>query len=522
MSSLLDEPGRVHLLRDAMRRRWLIVLSSTVLVGLAVVALALHSAPQYVSSASVFLQPIPGNALSPDATVNGQQVTVAMETEAGLVDSPEVVSRVARSTGIPSGDLVEHVSASVPTNTKIVQIQFQAGTPGAARRGAQAFAQAFLEFRQGLAEGALGRQEAKLSEQVAGADAKLQQIASGTGPAATAHRQILVGRMAALQASIGELQATDIHPGTISNPARQPNGAAGIKPLFLIVAGLFLGLGIGVFGAIAREATDDVVRDASLPGVRMPVLSELRGRELSRPLLLEPDSGESPRKAAVEAYRQLEVGVRARLTGDRAICISSAEPTGDVSADALNLAFLMARGGSRVTVVDASPNGSTLERLRDRIVGNAYAPQGARLDVGSPFPIVLNGVAEPAGYLTHVDEQRLLAVIQQHRGTSDHILVVGESLLTADGEVAALAADHTLLVVHRNRTRLRDIQHIEGRASALGVSFCGVFLVADRRGGRRRARDRSTSWRESPTAVKDDPVAGMASVWSLTGADHEG
>lgn len=486
MTVSVDERPRTHLVRDALRRRWLLLLGSAVVIGGLTAAMALHGPPHYVASASVFLQPITGNALSPDATVNGQQVTVAMETEAGMVDSPDVVRRVSRRLHLPAADVRARVTASVPTNTKIVRIQFQATDPRAAQDGAQAFAEAFLDFREGLASEAQNRQITKLDAQAHQANASLRRLAKQTGSSAVARRQVLVSRLATLQATIGQLNATDVHPGTISSPARLPAAPAGIPPMYLMALGVMAGLALGLVAAVGWESADDRVRTAtgmSLAG--LPVLSVLAEPQHANGVLAQ----RAVEGMEGESYRQLRVGISATVPEARTICVCDAELPGDAARHVVNLAVVMSRAGLQVAAVDATGDEEMVGLIREQLLGDVRSDEGARLSVGGKKPVVVVSASEQAGQVSYVDEERLALLLMEQRRRADHVLVAAPSLMTSDGEVAGLAAECVLLVVEQRKTRTRDIERLADRARVLGISFCGVFSVP-RRHRPRRTRQR--------------------------------
>jgi capsular polysaccharide biosynthesis protein len=476
------ERARAHLLRDALRRRWLLVVGSLLVGGLLGAGLVAHGRPHYTSTSSVFLQPIAGNALSPDATVNGQQVTVAMETEAGLVESPDVVQRVRKVLRLPADELRADVAATVPSNTKIVQIQFTASTARAARAGAQAFAAAFLDFRQSLAADAENRQIDKLHAQVVEANSSLRSLAKATGASAAARRQVLVSRLATLQASIGQLAATDVNPGVISSPARLPSAPAGIPADYLVAVLILVGLIVGVVAAVGIEASDDRVRRSEgLPVAGLPVLSELEHRHAREHLLIDRDEP----GAVVEAFRQLRVGLSATVPSAGSVCISHADVAGEVGTHVLNLAMVMTHAGSHITVVDATPDAAVTRLVADRLIGEVRSDAGAQLSIDGDRSITVTCVSRRAGQLAFVDEERLTRVLIRPSRAVDRVLVAAPSLMTSDGEVAALATDCLLLVVDQGRSRVRDIERFQLRARTLGVAICGVLSSPS---ARRRAR----------------------------------
>ena len=165
METLQRDDVRLHIVADALRRRFVLIVVVVALVTAAIGAYVMHLAPSYAASAKVLIRPIPGNALSLDSSKNGQQVTVAMETEAGLVNSPKVAALVSKALHATVTAGSPAVSATVPPNTQIVEIQYTAHSARAAQEGAQAYADAFLVFRAGEADDNLQHGLAVLAKQ---------------------------------------------------------------------------------------------------------------------------------------------------------------------------------------------------------------------------------------------------------------------------------------------------------------------------------------------------------------------
>ncbi|HEY6935209.1 MAG TPA: Wzz/FepE/Etk N-terminal domain-containing protein [Marmoricola sp.] len=481
---MIEDLPRTSLMGQALRRRWLLVLGSVAVFTAVAAGLALRASPQYVASASVFLQPIPGNALSPEATASGDQVTVAMQTEAGLLDSPYVVRRVRKVLHVPGDQLRTGVTATVPSNTKIVQIQYSASTPQAARAGAQAFAGAYLDFREALASEVKNRQMKELRAQVDDAKTELAGLVGKADSSAMARRQVLTSWLDTLQSSVGQLEATDVHPGVVSSPARIPDAPAGLNPLYLLPVGALLGLAVGIVLAVGREASDDTVRPSEGTFVAgLPVLSELER--------CDPPAthGDQLGGTVVESYRRLRVGIAATVPDARSICICDSQDPGDASLHTLTLARVMCRAGLRVVVVDGTASQEVVDLVSDRLIGDEQAPAGALLDGGGAQPLTLVSARKGSGREAILDEVRLPRLVAQHRNDADFVLVAASSLSTADGGMAGLTCDCVLLIVEQGVTRARDVRSLLQRARVRGVSICGVFSVPPRR-ERSRGRGR--------------------------------
>lgn len=487
-SASSEEPLRNHIVGNALRHRWYLVVACMLVVGILASLAVFRGTAHYMSSATVVVQPTIGNALSPDATVNGQQVTVAMETESGLVDSPSVLAAVSHDLGASVSSLRSKVHAKVPPNTKFITISFRAANAKAAQAGAQAFAEAYLSFRSAQTASTVNRQLTQFNSQANQIHKQLDGLAGSHGSIATANRQVLQSRLATVQASISALHATDAYPGAVSTEATLPAGPAGLNPVIILIAGLLLGLGVGVAVAIAREATQDVVRmgDLVAPG-GLPVLSELRPDKGAVPLLsVRADD------AVEQGFRRLRVGIGATFPKARTICVAAASPQGsDVAVHVANLATVMSRVGLHVDVVDATGT-HALQGLLEA-AGTEAGKSGWEL-AGIAGPVLVVSHPKREGGPGYVDAEQLEELVTRRRDPGNYLLVAADSLTSADAEVAALASDCVLLVLEQERTKAGDVERVATRARVLGISFCGVLNVPRR--GMRASREAKAASRE--------------------------
>jgi capsular polysaccharide biosynthesis protein len=125
------------------RRKWSLILITALVVG-STMAFSFRQTPVYASTAKVLVKPISASQL-----VAGN-VIVNLDTESGLVTSP-AVAKIAAET-LPGNEavyqLISHVSVSAPANTQFLDITFTDPSPQRAQQGAQAFAEAYIEFRR--------------------------------------------------------------------------------------------------------------------------------------------------------------------------------------------------------------------------------------------------------------------------------------------------------------------------------------------------------------------------------------
>jgi capsular polysaccharide biosynthesis protein len=463
-----DEPLRQHLFGHALRHGWYLVVACTLALGALALVATMGATPRYDSSATVVLQPTMGNALSPDATVNGQQVTVAMETESGLVSSPAVLKAVSDSIGVPESTLRSKVHATVPPNTKFVTITYRAKTAAAAQTGAQAFAVAFLGFRATQTTSAVDRQLTKIDDQETTLNKQLQALSGRNGNTANATRQALLARLDTVQASASALHATDAYPGSVSTEATLPAGPAGINPWFVVIAALLLGLGLGVVVAVVREALKGVVRvDEGLAPGGIPVLSELR--KARGPLL--PVDGDD---VTEEAFRRLRVGIAATAPNARTLCLAPADPPCAVAAHAANLAHVMSGAGLKVEIADATST-HAVASLVDQAAEGTGTKGWERVGLAVPVWVVSHAAGDSAH--GHVDSEQLEELVTRKRDRSSFLIVATDALTSADAEVAALASDVVVLVIEQGHTRVSHLEGLVARAHVLGISLSGAFSV---------------------------------------------
>ena len=147
----------MRLVSDAIRSRYRSILLFA-LVGTALAGIAAWAWPQaYTSTADVMLTPSVGNALAPDSARSGDQINVAMQTEAALIVSPPVAALVSEDVGddVEPGDV--GVTATVLPNTQIIRIEYSADTADEAVDMAGAYASALRAGRARLYRGTRAR-----------------------------------------------------------------------------------------------------------------------------------------------------------------------------------------------------------------------------------------------------------------------------------------------------------------------------------------------------------------------------
>ncbi len=347
------------------KRRWRVVVITTVAVGLLATAYTARSGAAYSSQASVVIRPILANSFEGTTRIED----VGAGTEAKVVNST-VVARLAakrlhESTTDPRG-LLPHVSVDNPLGTLILNISYAAGSPEKARAGAQAFADAYLQNRRATAEQTKKRAGEQINKQRDDLTATLNQLnatiaanlpGSEVRTNAEAQKSVLLTQITGLEQRNSDLQAVDTDPGQVIQPAALPTSPSGLPIAVTLLAAFVLGAILGCVLALVRERTDKHVRSRQsfIDAIGSEPLADIPGGRASQPVPAYSD----PAGEQASAYRRLRVRVWPRREdGPQRVLIAS--PVEGAAADAVgaNLAVTIAHAGWRALL--AWPDRGTL------------------------------------------------------------------------------------------------------------------------------------------------------------------
>jgi Mrp family chromosome partitioning ATPase len=486
----------------AVRRHLAIVLGVLVLFPIAAAVLVLGRTTLYTSSTTVFLRPTLGNALSPDSAKNAQQVTVAMQTEAGLVSAPQVAALVSKTlkTVVEAGS--SKVAASVPPNTQIVEIRYTAGAAESARAGSEAYANAFLAARKAVSDDSVKRQLQLLKEQATSVTTNLSKVSADAAsanpsPDSAALVQLYTNRLTNLQDLIGQLETTDTNPGSVVTPATTPAGGAPLGSVLVLGAAAILGLLAGVSLAVWRERGDDRIRasdDETVGGVAK--LAQLPGVQAH-----DSATRERQRLELSNGYRHARASVLIALHGRAVVAVAGADtspavPTGVIAA---NLAACLAGGRYNVCVLDVSDAASSAPSKAAQVLGVTPVPVTLPAEAGRGGPRldrIPRGLGVGVVTLDRVPEDdpglfvssRFLELITGLHAKYDIVIVAAPPLRSAHGTEVCLVADGVLVVVTDRRTTRESVKELVTQQSRLRVPVLGLIsLKPPRRGGAGRA-----------------------------------
>ena len=481
------------------RRKW-IIIQSTAIVAVVAFILSAQQAKVFSAGAEVLLtrqnlSNVVTGVQSPDAFVDPERFA---ETQAGLARAPAVAQRAITSTGLRGrtpGGLLSNSDVTPHGNADLLRFTVDDGEPAVAVRLANAYAQAFTEYKADLDTAQLTQAREDLERRIAELRGQGQ---SGTD----VYRELVDSAQQLRTMELLQTRNLVVRPATTASQiAPTPKRNA--------ILGAFVGLLLGLAIAFLWETLDKRVRteDEIERRLGLPLLSRLpdpgRGAEKEGRLTMIHE----PQDAYAEAVRRLRTNLEfANVDRDaRVIMITSAVEREGKSTTIANLAVALARSGRNVALVDLD--------LRQPVLAKYFELQGRqgitdvvleradleatlapiRLPVPSSASLGANGSVGgvgrldvlPAGPLPAnpgelVGTQALGKVLQQLRETHDYVLVDAAPLLSVGDSMTLSARVDGVLLVTRlgvvNRPMLTDLRREldASPANMLGFVVTGV------------------------------------------------
>lgn len=471
-----------------MRRWWIIAI---------VTLLGTVAAFGYVS-----IQPKAYDSMTPVLVLApaGDGTKVDLDTEAQIVPTAAVATGAQTLIGTTESitDLLKHVSVTVPPNTAILDITFEAPTRDAAQKGSQAFAQAYLDQRSAVATQQLKQQISNLQDNIDSLTKQLKTVAgqlvtlsnnSQTRAEAQQSQQILSAQIQAANQRLQPLEAVVIKPGSILSPASDPlKPAKPNVPLFLI-SGIALGLLLGLSAALLIARLDTRIYGAADVPERpdVPVLMEIRpGRQrpgvadAASPLGREFSLLRNVLRFAARSSR----GGRPSTTDTLLVC--GAVPGPAAGFVTVNLAAAFARSGERVAIVCTDPESnipsilgiSARYGLGEVLSGEIELAAALTAVPSLPGVTVLtSGQLDPRLELPVAAVADLLSPVQH--GT-DRVLIAASAPSSAvDAQALSEVAAAVLIVVEARRAHVPQVDAALDQFFRVYAPVAGLVVVRD-------------------------------------------
>ena len=450
-----------------LRRQWMTVVAMALLGSLATLGYLYFVPSKVVASTLVNVNVIASDPFNPSRPASG---LLDAATESALASSYVVAdgASAALRSGDTAAQLLDGVSVSIGPNTTTVKISYSSDSPARARAGADAIAHSYLAYRQSQAD---ARKTTMLDQ----FDKQLEVLGTSLKTAATEERTAITNQASNIENQMNQLRAVDTTGGEIITPAAQNPTLRQPQSSTLVMAGLLVGLALGVilafvFNALGRRVRDsyDIERSAAAP-----LLAELTSADSTIPARGEDLNDFRALRERLLAASPSSLGVLTLLDGTRGRTASDVAP---------NLAVVLAQAGTPVDLMVPGASEAYMALLSEGLsLSPAEDDDGEQqLFVSARFPglTVIRTLRTDPG--TGMDD---FISREVHRRAADRTPGTALVLALPAGASAAsvLAAGRlsaaALLVAERTWTQNRWITAAADQLRDVGVTLIAVALV---------------------------------------------
>ncbi|HEV3474383.1 MAG TPA: polysaccharide biosynthesis tyrosine autokinase [Actinomycetota bacterium] len=356
-------------------RRWSRLILIATAIGLVVALVySLFRSPTFQSTAKVLVAPI-------DVSPLGEaRISTDIATEREVARSTAVAALARREIGAPEStrELLEDLDVEIAPETDVLSFTFSASDPEAAQERAQAFADAYGEYKAQQARLTYAQlrreielQILELSERIEAVSRQIAGANEGSAEQGTAIalRDSLATQIAELRGQVASLAPLGVTRPQVIEPAEFPSSRSSPQPLVDMAGGAFLGLLVGSGLALFRDRRGARWQGALdlVSSLRAPVLAMIpRTPELDRerPRVITVRDPGSP---ASEAYRELRAHLL-RIVSESpsrgwSVLVTTAGAAEGKSTTAANLAVTLAQAGKRTLLVSADLRRGEIEQL---------------------------------------------------------------------------------------------------------------------------------------------------------------
>ena len=500
----VDELELRDYLRVIRRRKWIIALTTLVVVGAAIAA-SLVQTPVYQGTAEVLLQAKATESLFDPNSGQRNDPVRAVQTEIQVLKSRPVRDLVRKELGS-----APKVSASPVGQTDVIQVKAESTDPDQAADIANAYATSYISFRRTQAVDDLLAAAEQIQDKIADLQAQMDGLGGATTttvrgarpeppPDVSPRRDQLLAQQALFRQKLDQLQvdaALKSGGAQLVTPAVAPSTPIRPTPVRNGVVALAVGLMLGLGLAFLREHLDDTIRskdDVERVAGGLPVLSVIPlvpGWKDRKKTVVA--SLAEPKSAAAEAYRSLRTSVQF-LGLDRPVRtlqVTSPSASEGKTSTVANLAVALAAAGQRVIAVDCDlrkPRLHAFFGLENEIgfttvlVGDAPLSQALQAVPGVDGLQLLASGAPPPNPSELLAGGRSAQVLESLAAQADLVVVDCPPVLpVTDAAILAGRVDATLVVVTATETHRRRLQQALDTLAQVGAPLSGLVLNAAR------------------------------------------
>jgi polysaccharide biosynthesis transport protein len=480
------------------RRRW-VIMGIVLAVVAAAIALSYFQTPVYEAKASVLVEAPPANG--------GVPVSPNMATEKLVGGSPAVAKTMADTLKLaesPSA-LLRNLSVDVPVETEVLTFTYSDPSPEEARRRAEAFAKAYLEFREQKFVLDASSSRTSLQVQVRTLNTQLEKINAKLSSAQGAAQQSLLQSQATAVSSqimilgtrLAELSVSEnVSPGRIVEDATVPVTPSRPNKRLNTALGVVLGLMLAVGVVAAREYVGDRIKGTKdlESQIGAPVLSAIPAVRTRGPATERLVTMQRPKSIAAEAFRQLRANFVIAAAGRDAktILVTSAREQEGKTFTAANLGVVLAKAGMTVTLLSADLRRPELEELfgfsapagfNEELIDADVDHELGSLPVTAMWSVDVNLTLMSLGRAAEdstelLGSSRVTELIKQLREQADFVLIDAAPLLVvADATIIAPACDAVLIVADANSAARKSVTEARDQLERMHAPVLGAVLI---------------------------------------------
>ncbi len=482
-----DAPRELELrdyLRVLRRRKGVIAISTLLVLGVAL-AFSLLQTPVYAGKAEILLQPRTTDSLF-DAETGQTAIDRerSVRTELRVIESEPVRELVRGRIGA-----APDVSAAPQGQTDVVQVRAESTDAKRAAEVANAYANAYIEFRRKQAVDDLVNAAQQIQGKVDDLQRQVDALPAG------AQKDALISQQSLFKQKLDQVQvdaALKTGGAQLVTPASVPASPFKPKPFRTGLLATGVGLIFGVAVAFLVDYLDDSVKNKEeverlVPGVPVigliPAIVGWTAEDEAKVVSLE-----EPKSPAAEAYRTLRTSIQflALESPMRTLQVTSPGPREGKTTTLANLGVALARAGQRVIIVCCdlrrprvheffgleNTTGLTSVLLGKVPLSAALqpAPGQARLSVLASGPLPPN----PSELLS---SRRTVDVFTSLQAEADIVLIDAPPVLpVTDALVLSGRVDATLVVCVAGATTRKDLSRTIELLTQVDAPVVGAVL----------------------------------------------
>lgn len=472
-----------------LRRRWTIVIV-TVCVFAGSMAFTLKQTKEYASTASVLVEAPIANQSTASQPNMATEEQVAKSSAVAQLASTHLHYRM------PMAKLSSGLSVSAPYQTNILNFTYSSSNPADAAARAQAFADAYLDYRESVPDAQLNQERTSIEQQMNSLTSALGQVSQLESAALTPdQRAQATAKASTILSQIGVLQQRSVNLAPtnaalsikVVENAAVPTSPARPSKVINGIAGLILGLILGVFAALLVDRLDRRIRNAEeLVGrLGVPILTSIPHVKIHGPPSRDLVALERSDLAVSTSFDEL--GERLVQVPDVwSIALTSATKGDGKTFVCANLGVALAQAGLQVVIVSANIEDPRIEEIVKiapgtglvDVLDSTTVSERAVVETGIPNLSILR-----AGSVSNFSWGP--AVVRAARDLFDellrrfdYVLVDCESLLGGtNGSVLAKACDGALYVANQKSTKRPDVDRASRQIARMHLNVLGAVVI---------------------------------------------